>query len=38
MRQREARQRLVDALGGPVLTLPAARAIDDEVDGIPTKS
>jgi len=35
LRQREARRRLVDALGGPTLTLEAALAIDVEQAGRP---
>ncbi len=33
IRQREARRRLIDALGGPTLTPDAATAIDAEQDG-----
>jgi hypothetical protein len=33
IRQREARRRLIDALGGPTLTTSAAAAIDAEQDG-----
>ena len=35
LRQREARRRLVDALGGPTLTSEAAAAIDAEQSGGP---
>jgi hypothetical protein len=35
LRQREARRRLVDALGGPTLTPEAALAIDVEQAGRP---
>jgi hypothetical protein len=35
IRQREARRRLVEALGGPTLTPESARAIDTEQEGGP---
>jgi len=35
LRQREARRRLIDRLGGPSLTPEAAAAIDDEQAGGP---
>ena len=35
MRQREARRRLIDDLGGPTLTPEAAAAIDAEQEGGP---
>ncbi|HEX3849656.1 MAG TPA: hypothetical protein VHW01_01745 [Polyangiaceae bacterium] len=35
IRQREARQRLIDKLGGPTLTPAAAAAIDAEQQGGP---